>query len=185
MILIALGSNLPLKGLLSPDILDRACRALLERDIRILSVSRIWESAPLDHDGQIIVGQPLFYNAVASIETSLSPKSLLERLHEVEELFGRNRGEEVEKNQPRTLDLDLLLFDEHVIEGDGLKLPHPRMAEREFVLYPLRDIDPEWTFFETGEGLSSCIKKISVCQSLRVSDYHFSFMEESFYECAA
>ena len=142
MILIALGSNLSSDFETSPQILDGACRALVASGVEVIAVSRIWESAPVGEGGALIEGQPWFYNAVATVKTDLSPKALLALLHSVEEEFGRDRSSEDEKNQSRTLDLDLLLYNEEVINDGGLIVPHPRMKERGFVLYPLRNIDP-------------------------------------------
>ena len=84
-----------------------------------------------------------FLNGVAEIETALPPRRLLESLLAVERLFGRGRDE---KRRPpgvyvsRTLDLDLLLYGDEVIEEEGLVVPHPRMMEREFVLIPLKEL---------------------------------------------
>jgi len=84
--------------------------------------------------------QPDFINAVARLETSLSPRGLLEALLDVETRAGRVRGV---RNGPRTLDLDLLLYGDHVIDEADLAVPHPRLHERAFVLLPLADVAPE------------------------------------------
>lgn len=84
--------------------------------------------------------QPAYLNACARLEIEgWDPRRLLETLHSVEASFGRVRGE---RWGPRTLDLDLLLFDDRVLEAPGLALPHPRMHERAFVLEPLAELDP-------------------------------------------
>ena len=83
-------------------------------------------------------GQPAFVNAVAVVETTLQPVELLALLHGVETAFGRMRSA---PNAPRTLDIDLLDYDGRVT-GDGLTLPHPRMADRGFVLVPLAEVAP-------------------------------------------
>ncbi len=82
--------------------------------------------------------QPWFLNAVALIETELSPHSLLRRLHAVEDELGRVRSE---RWGPRIVDLDLLIFDDCEIDEPGLRVPHPRLRERAFVLVPLAEID--------------------------------------------
>ncbi len=88
-------------------------------------------------------GQPNFMNGAIVVETTLSPESLLETMNEVETHFGRDRATG-EPMGPRTLDLDLLLYADQIVQSDRLTIPHPRMAERRFVLEPLAQIDPEW-----------------------------------------
>jgi 2-amino-4-hydroxy-6-hydroxymethyldihydropteridine diphosphokinase len=86
--------------------------------------------------------QPRFVNAVVALETELEPKELLRSLLAIEKEFGRDRAVGI-RNGPRTLDLDILLFGELVIGEPGLEIPHPRLAERAFVLIPLNDIAPD------------------------------------------
>jgi len=180
MILIALGSNLSSDFETSPQILDGACRALVASGVEVKAVSRIWESAPVGMgDAENAEALPWFYNAVASVTTDLSPKALLALLHSIEEEFGRDRENEPAKNQSRTLDLDLLLYNDEVIDEDGLQIPHPRMKERGFVLYPLRNIDPKWVCFETNTPLNSLIDALPADQDTQLSEEHFTFMRES------
>lgn len=89
------------------------------------------------------VDQPMFLNAVAEMDTALTARALLDRLLEVERELGRRR--EGPRWGPRTIDLDLLLFGDEVIDEPGLTVPHPRLVEREFVLEPLRELVPELT----------------------------------------
>jgi 2-amino-4-hydroxy-6-hydroxymethyldihydropteridine diphosphokinase len=84
--------------------------------------------------------QPRFLNAVAELDTALAPRALLDRLLEVERLFGRTR--DGARHGPRTLDLDLLLYGRIALEEPGLVVPHPRLHERRFVLQPLAELDP-------------------------------------------
>jgi 2-amino-4-hydroxy-6-hydroxymethyldihydropteridine diphosphokinase len=86
--------------------------------------------------------QPPFVNAAIAIETALDPHALLAALHEVERLFGRDRAQE-RRWGPRTLDLDLIAYDDIAISSQALTLPHPRLFERAFVLVPLAEIAPE------------------------------------------
>jgi 2-amino-4-hydroxy-6-hydroxymethyldihydropteridine diphosphokinase len=85
--------------------------------------------------------QPLFLNAVAELDTQLSPRALLDRLLEVERELGRTR-EGVARFGPRTIDLDLLLYGSEAIDEPGLAVPHPRLHERLFVLEPLAELNP-------------------------------------------
>ena len=132
-IYIAAGSNLG----------DRAAHILgglrdLEQagDIVVLQRSTLHETEAVGGPE----GQGLFLNAAAEIATELSPRELLERLQAVERMHGRERGV---LNGPRTLDLDLLLYRNKVIEEPGLCVPHPRMWGRRFVMQPLREICSE------------------------------------------
>jgi len=86
--------------------------------------------------------QPRFVNACIEIDTGLDPHALLFVLHQVEQKFGRERGKE-RRWGPRTLDLDLIAYDEISIDKPELKLPHPRLFERGFVLVPLAEIAPD------------------------------------------
>ncbi|CCD89245.1 2-amino-4-hydroxy-6-hydroxymethyldihydropteridinepyrophosphokinase (7,8-dihydro-6-hydroxymethylpterin-pyrophosphokinase) (HPPK) (6-hydroxymethyl-7,8-dihydropterin pyrophosphokinase) (PPPK) [Bradyrhizobium sp. ORS 285] len=86
--------------------------------------------------------QPPFINACIAIDTATAPHPLLAVLHEVERMFGRNRAQETRWG-PRTLDLDLIAYDDVSIDTPDLTLPHPRLFERGFVLVPLAEIAPE------------------------------------------
>lgn len=99
----------------------------------LLRSSSLYTSAPVDATGDD------FINAVALIDTSLSPQALLRGLQQIEQAFGRERPF---RNAPRTLDLDLLLYGDHQIDEPGLHVPHPRMSARAFVLLPLLELDP-------------------------------------------
>jgi 2-amino-4-hydroxy-6-hydroxymethyldihydropteridine diphosphokinase len=101
--------------------------------------------------------QPDFVNAVVAVSTRLAPRTLLEALLEIEARHGRRREF---KNAPRTLDLDLLLYDGLVLHEPGLTLPHPRMCERSFVLQPLCEIAPEQPI--PGKGsVADCLADLS------------------------
>ncbi len=102
---------------------------------RLLAASSLYRSAPVG-----VSAQPDFINAVAEIQTALDARALLEALLAMETRFGRRREF---PGAPRTLDLDLLLYGERVIDEPGLVVPHPRMHERAFVLAPLAEIAPD------------------------------------------
>lgn len=101
---------------------------------RVLRVSPLYGSAPVD------AGGPDYLNAVAEVATTLTPEALLQTLQAIEQSAGRERPY---RNAPRTLDLDILWFGDQVIDTPTLTVPHPRMAERAFVLRPLADLVPE------------------------------------------
>lgn len=151
MILVALGSNLP--GPAGPPAAQVAAALdmLGRHGIAILRRSRLWRS-PAWPDPT----EPAFVNAVAVVDTALSPRDLLAELHAVEAALGRVRGR---PNAPRTLDLDLLDADGRVLPGgDGAPtLPHPRMTTRAFVLLPLADVAPDWRHPVSGASLAALV----------------------------
>ena len=131
---IALGSNLddPLAQL----------RAALTH-LRALTETTVGACSPLYQNPAIGPGtQPDYLNGVVELQTALAPHELLAELQRIEQLQGRARGE---RWAARTLDLDILLFGDEHIDTPQLQVPHPRMLQRNFVLYPLHDIEPELT----------------------------------------
>jgi 2-amino-4-hydroxy-6-hydroxymethyldihydropteridine diphosphokinase len=154
MILIALGANLPGPHGETPL---QTCRAALERlpseGVDVAAVSPFYGS-----EAHPPGSGPDYVNAVARVETELDPAALLAALHRVEAAFGRRRGI---RNAPRTLDLDLLDYDGIVSDGDGgPALPHPRLAERAFVLLPLADVAPDWRHPNSGKRVDALIRTL-------------------------
>lgn len=103
-------------------------------DSLLVASSSIYRTAPIDSSG------PDYLNAVALLDTRLSPLALLAGLQRIEQAHGRERPY---RNAPRTLDLDLLLYADAVIDQPGLRVPHPHLHERAFVLLPLAEIAPD------------------------------------------
>jgi 2-amino-4-hydroxy-6-hydroxymethyldihydropteridine diphosphokinase len=131
---LGIGSNLGDRE----DNLRRAVELLFAEDgIEVTAVSEIRETEPVGP-----VEQGPFLNGAVRIETDLGPRDLLERLLAVEQRFGRVREE---RWGPRTIDLDLLLYGDEVVDEPGLTVPHPRLKERRFALEPLSDLDPSLT----------------------------------------
>ncbi|HUQ25130.1 MAG TPA: 2-amino-4-hydroxy-6-hydroxymethyldihydropteridine diphosphokinase [Burkholderiales bacterium] len=132
---VGIGSNLDQPA-------DQVRRALQElgtiRDTRLCAQSSLYRSAPMGY-----ATQPDFVNAVAALDTMLSPEDLLAELKALERRHSRERSF---PNAPRTLDLDLLLFGNDTIRTENLVVPHPRMHERAFVLRPLLEIAPQLPF---------------------------------------
>ena len=104
-------------------------------NVRVVAVSTIRETDPVG-----FVDQPRFLNAAAAVDTELGARELLDELLRIERSLGRTR--EGPRFGPRTIDLDLLLFGDEVVDGPGLTVPHPRLHERAFVLDPLAELDP-------------------------------------------
>jgi 2-amino-4-hydroxy-6-hydroxymethyldihydropteridine diphosphokinase len=116
--------------------LRMALRAMT-RMARVEAVSTLYETDPIGS----VQDQPAFYNAVCRIETGLEPESLLRFLKGIEHEIGRRPGGPV--GGPRPIDLDILLYDDRTVETEDLTIPHPRLAERAFVLVPLAEIAPD------------------------------------------
>lgn len=140
MILVGLGGNLPSAAFGAPRAtLEAALDLLAVEEVRVVTRSRWYRTRPVPDDGQ-----PWYTNGVAAVATGLAPDQLLERMLEIERRLGRVRGR---ANAPRTVDLDLLAYDDLVrpaAAAGRAKLPHPRLHERAFVLVPLAEIAPGW-----------------------------------------
>jgi 2-amino-4-hydroxy-6-hydroxymethyldihydropteridine diphosphokinase len=130
---VALGANLG-----DREATIRAALAELEaaEGVEVVAVSSLADTDPVG-----AVEQPRFLNGAAALETTLGPRALLDLLLALERRFGRVR-EGVPAQGPRTLDLDLVLYDDAEIDEPGLAIPHPRLCERRFVLEPLAELDP-------------------------------------------
>ena len=139
---VGLGSNLGdrertiREALAALDASDAVC---------VAAVSSLRETDPVGY-----VDQPRFLNGAAALETTLAPRALLELLLAVERRFGRER-QGVPAQGPRTLDLDLLLYESVEIDEPGLRIPHPALHERRFVLEPLAELDPSLEVPGKGE----------------------------------
>ncbi len=129
---IGLGANL---GNRVEAIHDAVFLLAAAEGVDVLVVSELRETDPVG-----MVDQPRFLNGAASIDTALSARELLDTLLAIERSLGRERGE---RWGPRTIDLDLLLYGDDVVDEPGLRVPHPRLHERRFALEPLAELDPE------------------------------------------
>lgn len=156
-IYLSLGSN-------SGDRLENLARArdrLVAADIRILRTSSVYETAPRD-----VPGQPWFLNQVIEAESTLLPRQLLSRLQKIERDMGRKRT--VAKG-PRNIDIDIVFFGGSVISMPDLEIPHPRMAERRFVLEPLAELAPELRHPVLNRSVREMLAKVTDQQARRFS----------------
>ena len=129
---VALGGNLGDSRRILAEAIETIAR---EDNIAVIARSPLYKTAPIGPP------QPDYINACITIETTLTPRALLRRLLDIENAFGRVRKE---RWGARSLDLDILLFDQEMIDSPGLTVPHPRLHERAFVLVPLAEIAPHW-----------------------------------------
>jgi 2-amino-4-hydroxy-6-hydroxymethyldihydropteridine diphosphokinase len=128
--------------------------------LRLESLGRVVCSSPLYSTAPVgFAEQPRFVNAVVALETALAPRELLEGLLAIEQEFGRDRTAAI-LNGPRTLDLDILLMGEFEISEPDLTIPHPRLAERAFVLIPLNEVAPQALDPASGKTVSQLLESL-------------------------
>ena len=144
---LALGANLGERE----QTLERAIEAL-STAVDLKKVSSFYQTSPVDSSG------PDYVNAVVLVETTLSANELLRCCQGIEQQFGRVRPVGVH-NAPRTLDIDVLTYDNVTSTDPQLTLPHPRMTERLFVMVPLAEIEPTWQA-PNGRGIAELIAEI-------------------------
>ena len=152
---IGLGSNL---GDSSAILAGAIERLQIHPQIQVIAISSWYQTAPVGPP------QPDYLNGCALLETSLAPLDLLNTLQAIESEFGRVRHEVW---GARTLDLDLLLYEDRIIDLPTLQVPHPRMLERAFVLVPLAEIVPNWIEPRSRESLAVLCNKLE-CSDVRL-----------------
>ncbi len=159
-IFVAFGANLPSRRHGSPAATCLAALTALEtKGVKILRRSAFYESAPVP-----ISDQPWYVNGVAEVATALDPAGLLAVLHEIERDFGRERRE---LNAARVMDLDIVSYGRLVREDPPPILPHPRMADRAFVLLPLLEIAPGWVHPVLGLSVEELVSRLPAGQQIR------------------
>lgn len=165
LVFIALGSNLG----------DRAANLqaaieALEPEVHTLKCSPVYETPPWGYSDQ-----PQFLNQVVEAETDLSPVALLECMKKIEVQLGR---QETFRFGPRLIDLDIIFYDREVIDYPPLIIPHPRLAERGFVLMPLADLAPDFRHPILGDSVSDLLSKVETDGIIQVSPEGCSEMSE-------
>jgi 2-amino-4-hydroxy-6-hydroxymethyldihydropteridine diphosphokinase len=142
-VVLALGGDLAGDYPSLEALLEAALSSFPRAGLRIVRRSGWWRSAAWPDPTQ-----PAYLNAVAIVETTLSPNEVLAAIHALEAEFGRNRSA---PNAPRTLDIDLIGYGRQVMDAPGVSVPHPRAAERRFVMGPLAEIAPDWVHPTLGK----------------------------------
>jgi 2-amino-4-hydroxy-6-hydroxymethyldihydropteridine diphosphokinase len=159
---LSLGSNL---GDRAANL--RAALAQLAAAGRLLTASDLYETQPVDFPDDVpddLPGQPWFLNCVAAIETEMTPRELLTLALRIEAEMGRLRMKE---KGPRNIDIDVVLFGDCVVDEPGLKIPHPAMHRRRFVLEPLVEIAPEARHPVLGKTAQQLLAELPDGQSVR------------------
>ena len=153
-IILALGGDLAGDYPSLEALLEAALSSLPRAGMRIVRRSGWWRSAAWPDPSQ-----PAYLNGVAIVETGLSPVEVMAAIDALEAEFGRKRSA---ANAPRTLDIDLIAYGREVREAPGLAIPHPRAAERRFVMGPLAEIAPDWTHPTLGRTAAELAAAASV-----------------------
>ncbi len=158
MILLSLGSNLPSKFGDSKNTILKCYEFFNNNDIKILKKSSFYETFAIPNKSD-----PKFVNSVISVETRFSPEELIKYILKVEEKFDRKR-EQI--NAPRTCDIDIVDFNSKIInifnKNISLEIPHPRLEQRSFVLYPIREIDKNWKSPLSGKYIDQLIENLDI-----------------------
>jgi len=145
---LSLGSNIGDRA----DHLARALELLRAAGVKIARVSSLWDTEPREY-----THQPRFLNQVVEAETALFPRQLLQLVRRIEKELGRRR---IVAKGPRTIDIDILLFDNFIIDTADLHVPHPRMHERRFVLAPLAELAPDLKHPVTRETVGDMLAAV-------------------------
>ena len=166
MIIVGIGANLAHPAYGMPR---RTCGAALatlaEGPLQIAARSSWYASAPVTRDGSApSEEQPWYINGAIAIDCELDATMVLEELLGIERAFGRERSQ---PDAPRTLDLDILAFNDAVIDNTNLTIPHPRLYQRAFALLPIADIAPDWRHPVTGKLIGDLINELDEEQGIQ------------------
>jgi 2-amino-4-hydroxy-6-hydroxymethyldihydropteridine diphosphokinase len=154
LVYLSLGSNVGAREACLRDALSR-----LSATGRVVAVSSFYETEPVE-----FTSQPWFLNCAVALETEQSPQQLMAMILRIEEEMGRRR---LQKKGPRSIDIDILMFDDIVMDSKELTIPHPAMRERRFVLEPLAEIAPNAVHPVFKKTVSELREALPACQAVR------------------
>ncbi|MFP6713108.1 MAG: 2-amino-4-hydroxy-6-hydroxymethyldihydropteridine diphosphokinase [Rhodospirillales bacterium] len=161
MIFIGIGSNLPSEKFGAPQaVCEAAVNHLAQNDIEVLRRSSWYETAPIPASQQ-----PNYVNGVVSIGTNLDSLKLLDLLLDVESRMGRER---YFSNAARIIDLDLLAYNDEIVDTERLCLPHPRLEDRAFVVQPILEIAPDWQHPHSRRSIQEILENLSEQEITRI-----------------
>ena len=155
---LGFGSNLGSRA----EHLAAAIRLMKGADLVIERVSPVYESPPYGY-----ADQPDFLNLVVRAKTELDPHALFRRAKEIEKRLGRRQ---TIRNGPRPIDIDIIAYDDRILDDDLLTVPHPRMRDRAFVLVPLRDVAPNFVLPTTGESIEQLSAALPPASAVRLGE---------------
>lgn len=160
-VILGLGSNRNYNGLTSLQILSKACTSLSEI-LSFITLSSVYISKPMYYENQ-----DNFYNMALSgfLDDDILPEVLLEKIHLIEKEFGRNREKEI-RNGPRSLDIDIEYIEGISLNTENLKIPHPKIKERAFVLVPVLEILDKTADEKLMEEFSSYLQNLPDAKDL-------------------
>tara|TARA_B100000963_G_C22617039_1_gene667913 strand:+ start:1364 stop:1876 length:513 start_codon:yes stop_codon:yes gene_type:complete len=167
MIYLNIGSNLPFELDKKIKNIEKSVN-LLSNYVNIKKISKLYLTPSYPDKSK-----PKFINLCISIETSISINRLLSILKKIEKKMGRVRRY---KNSPRTCDLDIIDFKRKIINNNSITVPHPRLHLRNFVLYPLKDISPNWKHPILNKKIDQLINKLNLKSRLEITRLHKSVM---------
>ncbi len=148
---LSLGTNI------NPERNIKAAISMLSRMTEVVAISSVWETKPVGR-----VDQPLFLNAAMIVKTELDAQQLKEQvINPIEKKLGRVR--QLDKNAPRTIDIDIMLFNQQIIQYGNRRIPHRELLYQAFVAIPMAEISPDYEHPETGQTLSE------IAQSFKIS----------------
>jgi 2-amino-4-hydroxy-6-hydroxymethyldihydropteridine diphosphokinase len=161
MIFLSIGSNLDSKFGNRTTNIKKTLEFLTKKKIILINISKIFETPSYPN-----MDNPKFLNLIVEIKYEKKPEDLLKIIFTIEEAMDRIRGE---KNDPRTCDIDIIDFNGLTIKRENLELPHPLCHKRNFVLFPLRDICPNWIHPTTKEKIDDLINNLDPSQSNEIT----------------
>ncbi|HET8727129.1 MAG TPA: 2-amino-4-hydroxy-6-hydroxymethyldihydropteridine diphosphokinase, partial [Alphaproteobacteria bacterium] len=156
-VLLGLGANLG-----DREATLRAAVSGLGRFLNVTGVSPVYETAPM-----YVMDQERFLNMVVAAETVLPPLRLLETVKDLERRLGRTPSR---RYGPRRIDIDVIFYDDQIVSESDLQVPHPRLAERAFVLAPAADIAPDWVHPETGRTVKQMLEALGATRGIERRD---------------